>query len=96
MAFKDISQRPDRIVSDDGNGWEMLAAAIIRQAIDDYRIAILVRDDITIRRINKFFRSKYFSNISTLDPEWLIKELTKKYEKEREDQKRRKANLGIM
>ena len=44
MSFKDISHNPERITSDDGNGWELLAAAIIEQAVKDYRISFFRQD----------------------------------------------------
>ena len=90
MFSADTSTRPDRITptSHSGVGYEMLAAAIIEKACDDYKIAILVQDERQARSIERFFRSKYFTNISRINPQWLIVNLKEKYEKEREDGKR--------
>ena len=66
-------------------GYTCLAAAIIDQACEDYRIAWIVDDDKTVRSLDRFFRSKYFSNISKIDPNWLIKNLREKHQKKREE-----------
>ena len=71
-------------------GWRCLAAAVIRQACDDYRISILVNDERNINAIEKFFRSKYFHSISTIDPEWLIANLKEKYKAEKAEMMKRK------
>ena len=64
-------------------GYAALAAAIIEQVCDDYRVAWIVDDDKQIRSLDRFFRSKYFSNISKIDPNWLIRNLREKYELQR-------------
>ena len=68
-------------------GWDELAAAVIEKACEDYRICVLVGDANGARKIEKFFRSKYFSNISNIDAEWLITNLREKYEKEKKEKK---------
>ena len=85
MAFtEDISHRPDRIVSNCGTGWELLAAAIIEKACDDYKTAIFVNDYRRQREIEHFLRSKYFNTISTLNPSKLIPKLREKFEEEKQ------------
>ena len=74
----------------DPGGWDLLAAAIIEKACDDYRIAILVREEHTAVEIERFFRSRYFSNISRLDGEWMLVEMRNKYMAEREVKEKHK------
>ena len=94
MPFKaDIQCRPDRQLSD-GHGWEQLAAAIIETACDDYRIAIVVEDRATMKRLEKFFRSKYFNIISYINPDWLIVKLKERADKDKKDGKKYKPNPG--
>lgn len=64
-------------------GYTCLAAAIIDQACEDYKVAWIVDDEKTCSSIERFFKSKYFSNISKIDPKWLIKNLREKYELKR-------------
>ena len=70
-------------------GWYDLAAAVVEQACDDYRIAWIVDDDKQIRVLEKFFRSKYFNVISNIDPNWLIRNLREKYTPKREERRRK-------
>lgn len=79
---KEVAKEPEFVNEE---GWYCLAAAVIRQACDDYRIAIIVDDKLNIRAIEKFFRSKYFHSISKIDPEWLIANLKEKYLAEKEE-----------
>ena len=90
MFTSDTSTRPDRITptSQQGVGYELLAVAIIEKACDDYKIAILVQDKEQAKSIERFFRSKYFTNISRIDSNWLIVNLKKKYEAERKNGKK--------
>ena len=87
-------ERDDRFTPKfDPGGWDLLAAAIIEKACDDYRIAIIVNDEHTAASIERFFRSKYFSNISRLNAEWMLVEMRNKYIAEREakeDHKRKR------
>ena len=64
-------------------GWCSLAAAIIKQACDDYRTAIIYGLPKQKRECERFFRSQYFKNISNIDPNWLMNKLNNKYEVER-------------
>ena len=89
MLYHDTSQNPDRITPTDGVGIELLAAAIIEKACDDYRVAYLTDDDKRMNEIERFFKSKYFHSISLIDPQWLIDGLKEKYEEERKSGKRR-------
>lgn len=90
MFTSDTSTRPDRITptSLQGVGYELLATAIIEKACDDYKIAVLVQDERQARSIERFFRSKYFTNISRINPQWLIVHLKEKYESERKNGKK--------
>lgn len=54
------------------NPYENLANAIIIQAANDYLHAI---EPTEITSIEKFFRSEYFSALTSVDPERLIKRL---------------------
>ena len=63
-------------------GWFSLAAAIIRQACEDYRAAIIYGAPRQKRECERFFRSTYFSNISNIDPDWLMNKLNNKCEVE--------------
>lgn len=51
--------------------WQMLSAAIIKKACEDYQYF----SGQGRVRIEKFIRSEYFHRISDLDPDWLIKNL---------------------
>ncbi len=64
--------------------YENLASAIILRAVGDYRDALKCLDrfphDRDSRRtkteVERFFRSGWFSTLTTLDPEVLIKKLS--------------------
>lgn len=55
--------------------WQMLSAAIIRCACDDYK-RFSGQGRVAVER---FIRSNYFSNISMIDPEWLITNLKESF-----------------
>ncbi len=63
--------------------WEDLAQAIIMKAVEDYRKARRrVRHfpdqkgaQATIREVEKFFRSRWFAQLTDIDGEMLIKRL---------------------
>ena len=61
---------------DDLAVWERLANAIIEDAVEEYRI---VRDKPDCagkkRALERFFRSKWFDSLTTLDGRWLLKKL---------------------
>lgn len=57
------------------DGYELLAEAIILQAVKDYRKAMKKKSYGQVRVINKFFRSDFFSVLSTINPELLIQKL---------------------
>ena len=71
-------------------GYVALAAAVIEQACDDYRVAYIVNDEKSIKRLEKFFRSKYFNTISNIDPNMLIRNLREKYEAKRRERMKQK------
>jgi len=56
------------------NSYEELANAIVLQAVKDYRL----HDDLKeLARIERFFRSDWFSVLTNVDPEILITKLRK-------------------
>lgn len=65
------------------DAFEKLANAIILQAVKDYRFALkrlakYPRNDsakYTKREIERFFHSGYFTTLTSIDPEILIKKL---------------------
>jgi len=65
------------------NPYEKLANAIILRAVEDYRAALerlsSFPDDREVlvieSEVKQFFRSKWFSVLTTLDPEMLIRKL---------------------
>lgn len=63
------------IVRDESDCCEALANAIILQSVKDYRKA-LKRDDCERQKeIERFFRSEWFSVLTKIDPEMLIRKL---------------------
>ena len=62
--------------------FEDLANAIILQAVKDYRSALKYSKNTqypsaTVRSIEKFFHSTWFSILSDIDPDYLISKLKK-------------------
>ena len=63
--------------------WEDLANAIILQAVEDYRMArrrVRMLPDqqgaqATIRQVEKFFRSRWYAQLTDLDGEMVLKKL---------------------
>lgn len=98
MIYKDISHNPDRIMSDDGNGWEMIVAAIIERAVKDYKIAYFANDSKQMKEIERFIFSKYFNTISLIEPHGFMKKLREKFaaeKKKKESKKKKKEAKGI-
>ena len=91
MIYKDISHNPDRITSDDGNGWELIVAAVIERAVKDYKTAFFTNDSRRMREIERFFYSKYFNTISLIEPKSFLRKLREKLET---DKKKKKRNVG--
>ena len=54
------------------NPYEELANAIILQAVKDYR---LTDDERELQEIERFFRSGWYSQLTSVDGEYLIKRL---------------------
>ena len=54
-------------------GYGALALAIIEQACIDYIKAIKKKDDIDLSRLEHFFRSQWFTFLTSLDGEYLMK-----------------------
>ena len=67
-----IRERPKEF---DTDGCIRLVSAVIEKACDDYKFGTAK----TRRSIEQFFRSTYFSNISDLDPRYVIKNLRECY-----------------
>ena len=73
---------------DKRKAYENLANAIIEQAVRDFREAKLrlqknARDaeaEKTYREIKRFFRSEWFSQLTTLDGELLLEKLEEEFE----------------
>jgi hypothetical protein len=73
------------------NGWDELAKAIIKQAVDDWRI--LIREEkralsehglkIGLMEIRRFFRSDYCQNLMDGDPLIILKQLEKELKESR-------------
>lgn len=59
------------------DGHEGLAAAIILQAVKDYRMALKKGDYEQKRECERFFRSQWFGILSDMDSESLIERLRK-------------------
>ena len=70
------------------DGWALLSEAIVLQAAEDYRTALRAlrrRPDLRPARrrrtaLERFFRSRWFSTLSGLDPERLISALREEAE----------------
>ena len=66
------------------DAYERLANAIVLRAVEDYRVTLkrLLRfphdrdSRITKAEVERFFRSDWFSTLTSLDPELLIEKLT--------------------
>lgn len=65
------------------DGYEKLANAIVLQAVKDYRFALrrlekYPRNNSAIytkREIERFFRSEWYTSLTSVEPEMLIKKL---------------------
>ena len=69
---------------------EELANAIIKQAVEEYRkLWFADKENNTKQSIIRFFRSEWFSILTTLDPQWLIEKL-----EDEADAKRKERNQG--
>ena len=63
------------------NGYEALAQAIIIQAVNDYRRALKGDARGRCREIERFFRSEWFSVLTKVNPEMLIRKLREEVKK---------------
>lgn len=57
------------------DGYELLAEAIILQAVKDYRKALKHDERGRKREIERFFRSEYFTVLTNISGEMLIRKL---------------------
>lgn len=71
------------------NGWDLLAEAIILQAVQDYRALGRgpiyyghERQRVSDEEIQEFFYSKWFTFLSTLDGKYIFRMLKKERENE--------------
>lgn len=71
------------------NGWDLLAEAIILQAVQDYRALGRgpiyygnERQQVNDDEIKEFFYSKWFTSLSTLDGKYIFRMLKKERENE--------------
>ena len=64
------------------NPYEALGNAIIIQAAQDYRHALRGEGSVHKTEVERFFRSWWFSQLSELDPEYLIGRLRKEHEED--------------
>lgn len=71
------------------NPYEELANAIILQAVKDYRTALRKKcsshkeDSATIRDCEKFFRSEYFTILTKVDGEMIMRRIKEEIENEK-------------
>lgn len=63
------------------SGIENLANGIIVQACKDYRAALKWDDKQSLVEIERFFRSKWYKRLTSIDGEYLIAELRKEQKK---------------
>lgn len=54
--------------------WFALSAAILKQAVDDWKKTNRLRPEIT-----RFIKSNYFMKITNIDPEYMLKMLKETY-----------------
>ena len=59
-------------------GMDNLTNAIVAQAAKDYEDALRCDDESMIRECERFFRSRWYRMLTTVDGEYLISELQKK------------------
>ena len=64
-----------RLTEFDDLPYENLANAIILQATKDYRDAKRKHDQQEISFITKFFRSQWFTQLTKVDPEYILERL---------------------
>lgn len=75
------------------NGWDKLAKAIIKQAVEDWRT--LIKEEkrtlseygvkISLKEIRQFFRSDYCRSLMDGDPLIILKQLEKELKRSREE-----------
>lgn len=75
MQFNSPDRERPAKFTDIHEPWERLSAAIIKTACVDYKFSSYKRRN----AIERFIRSTYFNNISTINPEWMIKNLRIQY-----------------
>lgn len=74
-------------------GLENLANAIILQACKDYKAALkskrgATREGGSIRSIQRFFHSQWFKTLTKADPDYIMKEIERQVQEEKEKDKK--------
>ena len=65
--------------------YEVLAEAIVLQAVDDYREALRgkgirgIAPEVIINECERFFRSDWYNILTTIDGEYLIQNIRKEF-----------------
>lgn len=80
------------------NRYQLLANAVILQAVKDYRMYYrkLQRNPkcdtamYEVERLEKFFYGGWFKRLTTIDGKWLVERIKKELENERKSNKRNK------
>ena len=57
------------------NGYQALTNAIVQQAAEDYREALKFNDKKQIHKLERFFRSAWYSALTDIDGKWLMNKL---------------------
>jgi hypothetical protein len=94
FAISSSSGVPGALQATNGNPWEALALAIVLQAAFDYRalyaLKLLGREQNrpptewqgNLTEIERFFHSRWFGKLTSLDGEYLLRMLREKVEQE--------------
>lgn len=69
MDFDEKNRQRPPTFTEIQTAWELLAAAVIRKAIEDWFRGTQRRK----QEVERFLLSTYFEEISDIDPKWLIK-----------------------
>ena len=71
MHFDNLGRERPPTFTEIQTAWELLSAAIVRAAIEDYKCGGTKRR----QEVERFIMSEYFTTISDIDPRWLLKNL---------------------
>lgn len=56
-------------------GIKRLALAIVLQAVQDYKTALIKNDKLEIHNLEKWFRGKRYNTLCSIDGEYLIRKI---------------------